>query len=84
MFKVSFKKSAQKELYKIPQKEQILILKAIKNLQNDPFPSGAIKLVGEDTAFRIRIGDYRVIYNIFKNELIIEIIRIKHRKDVYR
>lgn len=84
MFELTFKKSAQKELRKIPPKEQLLILKALKELQIDPFPPGVRKLVGGDISYRIRIGDYRVIYNILKHELLIEVIRIKHRKDAYR
>lgn len=84
MYNITIKKSALKELKKVPQKEQILISKAIKELANDPHPHGHKKLVGADITFRIRIRDYRVIYNVYDQELSIDVIRVKHRKDVYR
>lgn len=84
MYSISFKKSALKELRKIQKKEQILITKAIQALANDPHPAGHKKLVGGEISYRIRIGNYRVIYNLYDNELLVEIIRVRHRKDVYR
>ncbi|MDX9801456.1 MAG: type II toxin-antitoxin system RelE/ParE family toxin [Spirochaetia bacterium] len=84
MYKILFKKSAVKELKKIPQKKQILIIKSIKSLALNPYPKGYKKLVGAKLTYRIRIGNYRVIYNLYDNELLIEIIRVKHRNDVYR
>jgi mRNA interferase RelE/StbE len=53
-------------------------------LSNEPFPHGVKKLVGSEFSYRIRIGDYRVVYEVFESRLIIEIIRVRHRKDVYR
>ena len=69
---------------KVPQKEQIHILCAIKALSENPYPHGHKKLVGENITFRIRIGNYRVIYDIYDGELFIEVIRIRHRKDAYQ
>lgn len=84
MYKILFKKSAVKELAKLPENEQINIIQKVNALKEEPYPSGIRKLLGQDDVFRIRIGNYRVIYIVHNNELIIEIIRIKHRKDVYR
>jgi mRNA interferase RelE/StbE len=84
MYNVSFKKSALKELQKLQNREKLLITKAIKELENDPRPHSCKKLVCEDITYRIRVGNYRVVYNIYENELIVNVIRVRHRKDVYR
>ncbi len=60
------------------------VVAAVSDLANDPFPHGVKKLVGSELSYRIRIGDYRVVYEVFENKLIIEIVRVRHRKDVYR
>ena len=58
--------------------------KAIDALARAPRPAGCIQLAGADDAYRIRIGDYRVVYEIADKVLIVYIIRVAHRKDVYR
>jgi len=83
-YRISIRSKALKELAKLPQKQQVAISKAIKNLADDPFPHGHKKLQGNLNGYRIRVGDYRVIYDVVKDELIIDVIRIRHRKDVYR
>jgi len=60
------------------------VLEAIEGLGEDPRPHGSRKLVGEQTAWRIRIGDYRVIYDVFDAELVVSIVRAAHRRDAYR
>ena len=60
------------------------ILRRIETLKRDPRPEGVTKLQGMDNAYRIRQGDYRIIYQIIDNNLIIEIVTIGHRSDVYR
>jgi len=60
------------------------IIAAVTDLSNDPYPSGVKKLIGSERSYRIRIGDYRVVYEIIENKLILEIVRVRHRKDVYR
>ena len=57
---------------------------AIKALALNPHPHGYKKLIGENITYRIRIGNYRVIYDLYDTKLYIEIIRIRHRKDAYR
>ena len=84
MYEIYFKKSAVKELTKIPKKDQTLITAAIKALALNPHPRGYKKLIGENITYRIRIGNYRVIYDLYDTKLYIEIIRIRHRKDAYR
>jgi mRNA interferase RelE/StbE len=60
------------------------IITAIEGLAGDPRPVGCKKLVGSEHTFRIRVGDYRVIYDIKDNTLVVLVVRIRHRRDVYR
>jgi mRNA interferase RelE/StbE len=75
---------AEKELKKLPVKEFRKIDEAILNLADEPRPSGCKKLQGVKDIYRIRSGNYRILYRIEDDELIIEVIRIADRKDVYR
>ncbi len=83
-FRIIWKHSAEKELRKIDKQFIPSIISAIEKLSTNPFPNGAKKLFGTENHFRFRIDDYRVIYSVFQNELIIEIVRVGHRKEVYR
>lgn len=83
-YKIEWKNSAYKELQKLPRPMIVKVVAAVSDLANDPFPHGVKKLVGSEYSYRIRIGDYRVVYEVFENRLIIEIVRVRHRKDVYR
>lgn len=83
-YQIEIKPSASKELEKLPRQMVIRVVAAIRELADNPYPSGVKKLSGFDRTFRIRVGDYRVLYDIYENRLVIEIIRIRHRKDVYR
>ena len=82
-YKIQVKKSAEKELAKIPKKELLKILNKIKNLSDDPHPPGSIKLTHQEK-YRVRVGNYRVLYTIEDNILTIFIVKIGHRKHVYR
>lgn len=68
---------------KIPKKDQKRLLDAMTMLGVDPRPHGSIKLAGEDRTYRIRVGVYRILYDIFDEFLIIEIVRVGHRQGVY-
>ncbi len=82
-YKVEWKRSAVKELKQLPKESVERILKAVEQLPVDPYPSGVRKLVGSEHTYRIREGSYRIIYSIVASTLVIEIIRVGHRKDVY-
>ncbi|MCK5719403.1 MAG: type II toxin-antitoxin system RelE/ParE family toxin [Thiomargarita sp.] len=82
-YKIEVKKSAEKELRKLPQKNLIKILEKITSLSSDPHPIGSIKLTNQER-YRIRIGNYRVLYTIEDDILTIYIIKIGHRKEIYR
>lgn len=82
-FAIQIKRNAQKALAKIPSPYQKNIIDAIYRLADSPFPAGCKKLTGKE-AWRIRIGYYRVIYEINDNQLLIFVIEIGHRKEIYR
>ena len=82
-YDIVFSVSANKELSKLDRLIAKRIVLKIDNLSRTPFPSGVKKLQGEDL-FRIRVGDYRVVYSINSSEKKIVIYRIRHRKDVYK
>jgi mRNA interferase RelE/StbE len=82
-YRVFFKKSVGKDLSGIPEKDVRKILKRIKALENDPRPPGYEKLTGQER-YRLRQGRYRIVYSIQDDELTIWVVKVGHRKDVYR
>ena len=83
-YQVRFSKESHKALNSLEAKLAMRIANAIKKLATDPRPQGCRKMVGSENDYRIRIGDYRVIYKIKSSVLMIFVIRIAHRKDIYR
>lgn len=83
-YKIMWKKSAEKDLYRIDPIHIPRIIEHIKGLAYNPFPSGCRKIVGTKYIYRIRVGDYRVIYHVDTKDLIITVIYIRHRRDAYR
>jgi mRNA interferase RelE/StbE len=76
--------SAAKALMKLPRVEQKRIRTAIDGLTADPRPHGVTKLSGTIDSYRIRVGNYRIVYTIDDGELVIVVVRIGHRKEIYR
>ena len=83
-YSLEFTASASREFRDLDRQLQRRITEKITALCEDPFPSGSKKLKGRVDHFRIRIGDYRVIYRIDGKRIVIVIVRIGHRRDVYR
>ena len=83
-FTLRYKSSVRKELRKLSQTDRVAIVHKIELFKTDPRPEGSAKLKGSHDLFRIRHGDYRVIYQIQKDVLVIIIIRIGHRRDIYK
>ena len=75
-------KRAEKQLDKLPDNIAEPIIEAIGDLSKNPRPNGYKNLKSRD-GYRIRIGDYRVIYEVFDDELVIDVIKLGHRKDIY-
>ena len=82
-YSIEWKASASKELRKLPKPIIPRVLLAIEALIEAPRPEGVRKLAGSESTYRIRGGEYRVVYNIFDKRLVIEIIRVRDRKDAY-
>lgn len=82
-YEIRFTKKAQKELNKLPRQVYIRILKTLETLCINPRAGSVRPMVGINS-WRLGVGDYRVIYDIQDNELTILVIRIRHRKDVYK
>ncbi|MEM9832797.1 MAG: type II toxin-antitoxin system RelE/ParE family toxin [Bacteroidota bacterium] len=83
-YQIKVKKKAAKALRQIPLKDVEAIRDKVRMLANNPRPDGCKKLVKSDNLYRIRAGNYRVVYTIQDDILIVTVIRINHRKDVYR
>jgi mRNA interferase RelE/StbE len=83
-YRVRFRPSAEKELAKLDPPVRARVLRHITALVGDPRPPGVTRLVGTDNLWRIRIGDYRVVYEIHDDELIVRVIRVAHRSTAYR
>jgi mRNA interferase RelE/StbE len=83
-YNIEWKSSAVKELRKLPKSAITKILPAIEALVKTPRPDGVRKLTGSENTYRIRVGEYRVVYNIIDESLVTEIIRVRDRKDAYR
>lgn len=81
-YTVSLSKRAQKELDKLSDAVAQPILQAIGNLEDNPRPHGCKKLKGRN-GYRIRIGNYRVIYEVSDTELFVDVVDLGHRRDIY-
>ena len=84
LYKIEWKRAAKKELKKLDKQVILRVLQAVESLAEDPLRSGSKKLVGSNSIYRIRVGDYRIIYNIESSILTVEIIKVGHRGQVYR
>jgi len=84
LFKIRFHKNVFKDLDNLPGNEVERIAEQIERLKTNPFPPGFKKLSGKDGIYRIRQGNYRVVYSVDQKEREIIIWAVRHRKDVYR
>jgi mRNA interferase RelE/StbE len=82
-YKIFFKRSVEKDFTSIPQKDLKKILDRIEMLAENPRPSGSEKLTGQER-YRVRQGLYRIVYSIQDYKLTVWVVKVGHRKDVYR
>jgi mRNA interferase RelE/StbE len=82
-YRITIKRSAAKELEDIPKKDLQRIVKRIRSLAENPRPHGSQKLSHKEQ-YRIRQGDYRIVYSIEDEELLVDIVKIGHRREIYR
>jgi mRNA interferase RelE/StbE len=82
-YSIEFAASALREFKALDGAVQRRIGNRISELETNPFPAGSRKLHGQEDLFRVRVGDYRIIYRVDGKRIVIVIVRIGHRKDVY-
>ena len=83
-YALRYEKRVLKDLDRIPEKDLVRIDKTIQPLALQPHPAGVKKLVGQENLYRIRQGDYRIIYTVDRKARIVSILGVRHRKDAYR
>jgi mRNA interferase RelE/StbE len=82
-YRVEVARRAVKAIARLPRKEQLRIRAAIDLLGEDPRPPGCVALSGEDSVYRVRVGDCRILYEVIDRRLVIQVVRVGHRRDVY-
>ena len=83
-YSIEISRSAEKQLASVPVDAQRRLARAMMALADEPRPSGSRKLSGHNDIFRIRVGTYRVLYSVADGLLVVIILKIGHRKDIYR
>ncbi|WP_406715298.1 type II toxin-antitoxin system RelE family toxin [Trueperella pyogenes] len=83
-YHVEFTSAAARQVKKLSRPTRERVLSAVEALAANPRPQGSRKLVGEQRAWRIRIGEYRIIYEIFDDSLTVTVVRAAHRREVHR
>ena len=84
LYAVEFVRSARREFEQLPAKVVSRVLRAVRSLQETPRPHGSRKLVGEEATYRLRVGQYRVVYEVDDAKRSVLITRVRHRKDAYQ
>ncbi len=82
-YRLSIKPSAAKEIEALPKNDRIRVIKRIKDLSENPRPPGCEKLSGNDK-YRVRQGQYRIVYSVSDKELVVLVVKVANRKDIYR
>jgi mRNA interferase RelE/StbE len=82
-YSIFFRETAHKDLWAIPKGDLERVLERISALSQDPRPAGSEKLTGEER-YRVRQGDYRIVYSIHDDRLEVSVVKVGHRRDVYR
>ena len=83
-YRIEISATAEKQLHKLPRDAQKRVVRSILRLEEEPRPRGCRKLAGYEDVFRIRVGTYRVIYSIENETIVVVVLKVGHRKDVYR
>lgn len=84
MYRIEFTSTAARQVRKLDRPMRTRLLDAIESLASSPHPDGVKELASTENAWRIRVGDYRVIYSIEDDVLVVTVVRVAHRREVYR
>ena len=82
-YRIVIKKSAAREIENIQKKDRIRIVEKIRSLSIDPHPVGSKELSGQEK-YRVRQGNYRILYQVIDHELVINVVKVGHRRDIYK
>ena len=83
-YRVEIARRAIRSLNSLPRKEQQRVRAAIDLLSETPRPPGCVAMAGEKDAYRVRVRDYRIVYEVHDRVLLIQVVRVGHRREVYR
>jgi len=83
-YRVEVSATAEKQIRKLERADQIRVLRAIQDLARNPYPRGSRKLRGYEDVLRVRVGSYRILYSVEADRLVIIVLKVGGRKDVYR
>ena len=83
-YEIQFSKSASKQIKKLPSEIQERIQVKINSLAIEPRPDGVKKLKGRENGYRVRVGDYRILYDVFDDVLLVIIVEVGHRSNIYK
>ena len=83
-YTVEISRRAIKSIAGLPLKEQRRVRAAMDLLADEPRPPGCVALAGEESVYRVRVGDFRILYEVIDARLVIQVIRVGYRRDVYR
>ena len=84
MYRVELSPGAPRSLKRLPTEVVMRIDRQIVRLSENPRPRGTVKLTGEDNVYRIRAGDYRILYEVFDRRLVVYVLDVGHRREIYR
>ena len=84
MYEVLLERTAERDLKQLPSSQFLRIIPQLKTLAHNPRPPGSRKLTGADRDWRVRVGDYRILYEIDDKAKVIRVMRVRHRREAYR
>jgi len=83
-YEIVWRRTTKRDLRRISREQVTKIVEAVNTLKDNPRPRASVKLTGSECAYRIRLGDYRVIYEVYDEKVIVEVVKVGHRREVYR
>ncbi len=83
-FRIEVSATAERQIRRLRREDQVRVLRAIRSLATEPTPPGSRKIRGYDDLFRIRVGNYRILYRVTGRRLVIIILKIGHRREIHR
>jgi mRNA interferase RelE/StbE len=83
-YRIEFSPAAERQFMKLPREIQVRLKPRLDGLMNNPFPRGVKKLSGEENLYRLQVGDHRIIYRVQQKALLVLVVKVGHRKEVYR